>query len=422
MTTRPTQKMNIRTLLLGFVAMLTVVACKKEFDAPPIRTIPVGDIVTIKQLRSMFTGTQHKFVGDSSVYGVVTADEQNGNLYKNVYVQDDSAAIILRLVSSGGLYQGDSIRIYLKGALLSQYRGMIQLDSVNVDNNVIKQATQVFKAPELVTITQLTQSYTPYWAHPFQGKLVKLDSVQFVTGEAIGSTYGDVIGQTTVNRNIENCNSASVLVRNSGYSDFAGTPLPLGRGTFVGVLGTFDADAQLFIRDVDEIQMNGPRCNGEVLPIFNKDFGDGSMTSGGWTQQAVIGNIPWTFSTLGGGAYGLCKNFFGTNTACESWYISPSINLSNTVAPVLTFQNACSYNGADLELLFSTDYVSGAPSTGTWTPVPFTLSTGFFAWTSSGSISLMPYMQSNFHLAYKYVGSNSDGKTWEIDDIRISDQ
>mgnify|MGYP006382933257 CR=1 FL=1 len=421
MTTRKKNPMNFKTIVLGLVAILTVVACKKEFDAPPIRTLPVGEVITLKQLRAMHVqNANHKFVGDTSIYAVVTADEVSGNLYKTVYAQDDSAAIVLKLVSSGGIYIGDSIRIVLKGTFLNDYNGMVQLDSVNVDNNVVKQATQVFKTPELVTISELAQSYTPRWDHPFQGKLVMLDSVQFVTGEAIGSTYS--VGQTTVNRNIENCIGQSVFVRNSGYSNFATNPLPQGRGTFVGVLGTFDTDAQLYIRNINEIQLNGPRCNGEVLPIFNKDFGDGSMISGGWTQQAVIGNIPWTYSTLGGGQYGLCKNYFGTNTACESWYISPSIDLSNTKAPVLTFQNASNYTGAQLELLFSTDYVGGAPSSATWSPIQFTLSSGGFVWISSGTISLLPYMQSNFHLAFKYVGSNFDGKTWEIDDIRISDQ
>ncbi|MBP6313164.1 MAG: hypothetical protein KA408_12890 [Flavobacteriales bacterium] len=55
MTTRKNDPMNFKTILLGLVAMLTVVACKKEFDAPPIRTIPVGDIVTIADLKAMFT-------------------------------------------------------------------------------------------------------------------------------------------------------------------------------------------------------------------------------------------------------------------------------------------------------------------------------------------------------------------------------
>ena len=162
MTTRKKNPMNFKTIVLGLVAILTVVACKKEFDAPPIRTLPVGEVITLKQLRAMHVqNANHKFVGDTSIYAVVTADEVSGNLYKTVYAQDDSAAIVLKLVSSGGIYIGDSIRIVLKGTFLNDYNGMVQLDSVNVDNNVVKQATQVFKTPELVTICLLYTSPSP---------------------------------------------------------------------------------------------------------------------------------------------------------------------------------------------------------------------------------------------------------------------
>ncbi len=50
-----------------------------------------------------------------STYGVVVGDESSGNIYKNSYVQDSTGAINLRLINPGGLYVGDSIRIYLKG-------------------------------------------------------------------------------------------------------------------------------------------------------------------------------------------------------------------------------------------------------------------------------------------------------------------
>ena len=46
-------------------------------------------------------------------------------------------------------------------------------------------------------------------------------------------------------------------------------------------------------------------------------------------------------------------------------------------------------------------------------------SSGGFEWVSSGDISLSNYTQANVYIAYKYLGSNSDGSTWEIDDVQI---
>jgi hypothetical protein len=133
--------MDLRLTAAFAATVLLIAGCKKEFDTPPVRTLPTGSVLTVQQLRDLLpAGTQQRrFTGDSSVFAVVTADEQNGNLYKNVYVQDHTGAIQLRLVNSGGLYQGDSIRIYLPGTTLSLYQGMMQLDSVDVDNNVVKQ-------------------------------------------------------------------------------------------------------------------------------------------------------------------------------------------------------------------------------------------------------------------------------------------
>jgi len=44
-------------------------------------------------------------------------------------------------MSSGGLYVGNSIRIKLKGLVLSEYAGMMQIDSVKVVDNIVKLAT-----------------------------------------------------------------------------------------------------------------------------------------------------------------------------------------------------------------------------------------------------------------------------------------
>ncbi|MCB0814009.1 MAG: hypothetical protein KDB87_12735, partial [Flavobacteriales bacterium] len=104
-------KRATQTLIpIAALSVLLLAACKKDWDSPPARTIPVGSVLTVAELRALYQGTPVRFTEDKSVYAVVTADESNGNLYKEVYVQDHTAAINLRLPFSGGLYVGDSIR------------------------------------------------------------------------------------------------------------------------------------------------------------------------------------------------------------------------------------------------------------------------------------------------------------------------
>lgn len=398
----------------GLAFLLLLSGCDKELDTPPERTLPTGSVLSIKRLRELhateFAYLPHRFTGDSSVYGVVTADETNGNLYKNIYMQDDTAGIVLRLKNSGGLYTGDRIRIYLKGITLSSYAGLLQLDSVDVDNNVIKQETLVPVAPKVVSVAQITPA--------LQGQLIRLDSVQFIADEANGvTTWSDAINQSSVNRTLEDCDGNTIIVRTSGYANFAAQVLPQGNGSFTAVVGQFGSDMQLFVHDMSLVQLTGPRCGVFGLQLLLKDFEDGSTTSGGWTQQQVTGAVGWTASA----GYGsITNNSGGVYTACETWLISPSVNLSAATAPLLNFRTSVAFSGSPLEVLVSTNYSGGAPSTATWTALSPALATNA-TWTPSGGLDLTPYISGNFRLAFKYTGSGTDGRRWNLDDIVITD-
>lgn len=406
-----------KTLIaLPFLALLT--ACDKDFDSPPKQTAPVGSVRTIAQLKAMYTLNPVHFDSAMSVYAVVNSDENDGNFYKNVYVQDSTGGLCLRLLSSGGIYIGDSVRIYLPGTVLSPYNGLMQLDSVNVDVNIIKQATLRPIAPIVTTIDQLDPV-------AMQSMLVRLDNVEFATGEVVGGLWADPVGQQSVNHTLTDCNGNQVLVRTSGYANYAGHPLPQGKGSFLGVLGVYGADLQLYARTEHEVTLNGPRCPGEELPFFAKNFNDGLVTSSGWTQWSDT-TITWTTNTIGsndGTPYGQVKNWNGSvNIPGQAWLISPAINLVGANSPVLTFLTGCNYTGAQLEVLVSTNFNGGEPSTATWTPLSPTLSPGTWTWTPSGVLDLSSFLTGNTRIAFKYTGSNSDGKTWELDDIKITVQ
>lgn len=72
--------------------------------------------------------------------------------------------------------------------------------------------------------------------------------------------------QATINRNLTDC-STSVLVRTSGYANFAGQQFP-GNGSFIGVVGQFNSDMQLFIRNVNEVQLFNIEDRCEPLPTL----------------------------------------------------------------------------------------------------------------------------------------------------------
>lgn len=425
--------MNPRNfLLLPAIAMLAW-SCDKDLDTPPVRTLPTGQVLTVAELRALFdpvTGTPVRFGGDSSVYAVVTADEQNGNLYKNIYVQDHTGAIVLRLLNSGGLYQGDSIRIYLPGTVLSRYAGMLQLDSVDVDNNVVKQATLVHKEPEVVTIAQITPA--------MQGRLIKLEHVEFPVNE-VGLTYANAAGQQTLNRTLTDC-LASIIVRNSGYANFAGQTLPYGNGSFVGVVGQFNSEMQLFIRNINEVQLNDIAGRCDPLPTLcaaatnvTQDFAgtaanvDISLPC--WNNQPQVGNRYWRGTSVSGDLAAQATSFSSTNPSDVSWLISPPV----THAPGMTLsfrsQRGFGVAGHDPFALFvSTDYNIANLATANWTAVPCsyaTPSTADQVWVPSGNLDLgavlPPGYTGSFVIGFRYTGSGPNGQTtnFRIDDVTI---
>jgi len=417
-------------ILLAIGILISSMSCRKEYDSPPVQSLPVGNILTIEELKAFrdSVGTAYTFTEDYSVYATATTDETSGNFYKEVYVQAGDHAIQLRLANSGGLYEGDSVRIYLKGTTIDIYRGMFQLDGVDVDNNIIKQATDKHVTPAVRTMMTIDPDAD-------RGLLVQFENVEFEQA-SMGATWSNSVTQSDVNHNLLDCSFNSLIVRTSGYANFADDTIPSLNGSLTGIVGIYTTetnpalfttlDLQIYVRDTESADFTNTRCTSSgIPPILGKDFNDGSLTSGGWTTQLVNGTLNWTVGSFGGESYGNMSNYNGsTNEINESWLISPSIDLSGATAPALSFDNAYSYTGNALEVMVSSDYSgTGDPNLANWTS--FTggaiWSTGFFAWVNSGPLNLSSFTQNGVYVAFKYVGSASDGSTWEIDDIKIEE-
>ena len=299
-----------------------------KYDTPEVSEVPVGDTVTITRLWEIYDslvaagGGTYKFNEDHSVFGYITMSDKIGNIYKSAYLQggaDDDKAINLHLLSSGGLYEGDYVRVNLKGLVLSDYSGMIQLDSVHVDNNIVKLKTRCFLEPELVDMENIgTGSYV--------GKLVKFRKVQFQQ-QYVGQTYADKEGQKTVNTYIEDELGNTMIVRTSGYANFAGDTIPAGSGSLIAIVSRYNTEYQLFIRNTNEVQLTGRRF-GDVDELFENNFDAspaGEFADAGWQNNAVQGSAKWMCqAATDGNTLSISGNNGEQN---ETWLITPEIAL-----------------------------------------------------------------------------------------------
>ena len=403
-------------LYIVFLTVLGLGSCKKELDTPPPNVLNSSDILTIDSLRNwqQSVGGAISIQDSLSVFGIVTMDETNGNIYKNAYLQDHTGAINVRFTSSTDLVEGDSIRISLYGTVLNEFSGVIQLDSVDEEINVIHRSSGHSMTPEIKTISDITLDD--------ESHLIKIENVQFLNSE-LPNTWADAVNQFAQNRTIEDCDGNQMYIRTSGFADFAGTELPEGNGSVVCIVSEYNGELQLILRSVEEAQMSGDRCAGQILV---KNFDDDNVISEGWTIQQVTGTDTWETSSAGGAPtpYAVISNWNGSgNNECESWLISPELDFSLSTSPSMSFVNAYNYGGPVLEVLVSSDYTgTGDPNAATWTALSPTLDTNAstWEWTESGSLDLSAFAGSTVFIAFKYTGSSSDGSTWEIDDIEIN--
>ena len=259
------KKINNKPVILTLLFSLTLImfSCvDDEFDTPPPRTIPEGDPITIQEVKDLFDAEgDYVFTTDKSIYAVVTMDDKSGNIYRTAYIQDETGAIALHMEASGGLYQGDSLRLQLNGLKVGQYNNLFQIDAPDgngftMDDYVTKLDTKVEVTPESVSIIDISQNMDYY-----QGRLIKLDNVQFVASDT-SKTYADSVNQITKNRTLEDVNGDEIIVRTSGYASFANDSIPNGSGSIVAILGQYGNTLQLYIRSTEEVEMDNERLSG----------------------------------------------------------------------------------------------------------------------------------------------------------------
>lgn len=418
------------TLLIGFTFFLS--SCiKDDFDAPESNCLDQGqditNIVTIADLKANYNNAAIDI--DAYVKAVVTASDRSGNIYKEFYIQDATGALAVSVDITNAYTkypEGRTIYLKLNGLYLKDGDIGYGLDgsfvaripALFIDDFIIRGGCGDLVEPLLVTIDNLPGVEV--------GTLVKIEGVEFEQG-LDGLTYANAVTQQSENRYIQDCDNNSIIVRNSGFADFAADLLPAGNGSITGIYAPFGNTPQLLIRSTDDVDMPDTRCDGSNPNqniLLSKNFEDGSMTSGGWVVNTTIGTFNWITGTQGGGqqgtTYAKCSNYAGSNSASESWLISPSIDLSGESNPIFKFINAYNFAGDPLEVLVSTDYDGVSdPNDASWNDLNPILSSGGWDWVSSGNIDLSLYQTGPIHIAFKYTGSNSDGSTWEVDAIQI---
>jgi len=405
-----------------------------DYCAPPAEAN--ATIADIKALSP--TGNLTQINGDLVVDVTVTADDEYGNFYKKIYVQDETGGLQIGLnmkdLFRRGYKVGNKLRIKAQGLYIAKkydeyvlgdiYHGSIGriVDDIDQDHLFVLNETQ-----EPSFDVKALNSFT----NDDLGKLVRVENVQFRyqdVDEQLAFSDSDNYPQhpKSANRILKNCNGDEVIVRTSGYAAFADAHTPALNGTVTGILGVYNGDYQIYIRNIQDLDMTNERCQAEkLMESFGRVVKDEPIDLAGWTNYTEAGSRPWF-----GAFYGNAVNHYAEMNAYRSgeslnisWLVSPGIQIQS--GDVLNFDTAKAYwKHNALSIWISTDF-NGVDVTGaTWQPLSARLATDTdpnHAWINSGDVDLSAYAGQTVYIAFKYVGGdNPHGTTtYRIDNVVV---
>jgi len=443
---------------IGTLAILLAVvsSCvKQDFDEPPV-TIPhvnFASNMTIATLKSKFilpiipvadtanfavdsTQTMVKVKGDIIIQGIVTANDESGNIYKQIYIQDSTGGICVSVdqVDMYTTYKvGQRMFIKCKGLYLGQYGTAVQIGypyngkigrmpAAMIPDHMFNDSLP--GKPLNPVVVNITSTDASYFAK-LQGQFVRFNKVGFSSSAgaliAPGSTSSSfsMYDSADVAISLPKSNGKSLILYSSNYATFSADRLPSGLGSVQGIFTVYNSNHAILSRDTKDFVSFIDTLN----IVYQNNF---DASPGDWTIYTVKGQAwYWDSQYLEMTANGYLSGGTGPT---DTYLISPYLNLTGKVNPILTFKMWTKYtdsgNPNPFETLISTNYSgTGDPTTATWTKLNHTIPAANSAvWTSSGDISLSDY-NSVVYIAFHYRSSGPGSSTaskWEVDGFKLT--
>ena len=382
---------------------------------------------TIAEVKALNTsGAYTKITGDFYVKATVTANDETGNLYKYLYIEDETGGLRVNL-NKTDLYLenkykvGRKLIIKLKDLLIGKVNGEYQLGALY--NNAIGQVETAeiykhfFDSGETGSVTPTVKTINDLKVEDV-GRWIKIKGLQFVESD-LGEAYA--VG-TTTNRTLKDCEGNTIILRTSNYATFAAYEVDPGKGDVTAILSYFNGVYQLWIPYLKNADLDDPRCDDAVAPkiLFSDEFGS-TLNAANWTAVSVVGPQVWSTSNQGNASnyYAVMNGYSGGNIANEDYLISKEIDLGNYNDIYMNFDSDVNYNGQPLKLLVTDNY-SGNPTTTSWTEVSADFDTAQgWGFKPSGNVSLNAFKGKKIRFAFKYVSTTAAANTWEIDNVKV---
>ena len=255
-----------RLLVILFLAAGFSSCVDKDYDEPVTANVDpdITTNATIAYLKSIAPGSAPVLIDTIVIVsGIVVADDESGNFYKSIIVQDSTAGLNIQ-VDVTNYYTdypvGRRIFIKCKGLYVASPSGNLTIGVLSsgeigripsglIGQYIVKGKWGLSVEPK---VYQIDDFGIP------TNTLVKFEAVEFTDGD-YGVPYA--VGSPPI-RVVRDCNNNRIDVYSSTYSNFALTRTPIGNGTITGIYTIYSGDGELQIRDTNDCVMRDIRCDG----------------------------------------------------------------------------------------------------------------------------------------------------------------
>ncbi len=321
---------RLNLFLNALLLMLVAVGCNDEFDTPPM-VVPHAEHqanMTIAEFKAKYWQDGRNFIDtckeDTYIHGWVTSSDEEGNIYKYLYIQDETAGIGISL-DANSIYNtyrvGQEIVISMKDFWIGKYNGQYLIgkpewyaaqsvwEAGRMTLDQFAEHVELEGLPNVDKIAPVELNIADVVGHSdretqlkYQGQFVIIRDVEWEAADG-EVTYSES-GSSTI-RNIKDENGNVLGVNNSNYANFRGEMLPLGRGDVQGILYmTGDSNWALYLRDTrDCIGFSNDR-KGQIVEPWTVAEAIELQESGkrGWVTGYIVGAIaPGVTSVSGNG-------------------------------------------------------------------------------------------------------------------------
>lgn len=436
----------LRNISLPLIASLALFACERDYDAPlltePEYTGPAANI-TISELRTQNAAATENtpiiITKDQVLKAVITGNDESGNIFKKIYLQDETGAIEMG-VDQNSVYNyypvGQTVYIDLNGLSISVFGGEQQLG--HPEGNLFRTPWEDFKKhvskdkwenlDKIKPIVLDDISIVNAAPNEYKFKLVQFTGVTFKNGGkgifAPETDYGEEY--------ITDSHGNTIMIRTSSYANFAGNGLPEGKGNITGILGRYNGTWQLTLRTANDVSdftgsneeggnEGGETPSGETKTVFEETF---ASSQGGFTiedkQLPEGGTYVWKHDTFNDDSYMKASAFIGgSSKPSESWLVSPAIDLTQVTAATLTFDHTHKFAGTPFEN-YLTLWITEA-NTENWKQLTIDKygTNNDYTFVTS-TIDLSAYAGKTIKFAFKYVSDTTAAGTWEVKNVKVT--